>query len=206
MKLRTLCGVLAMAGLLQACVPLIAGGIAGGVASTADRRTYGEQLMDTEIEHKFNRGFPAALEARTNASATAYNRWLLISGQAIDEASKAAVETHARSLPNVREVYNELSIGYPSSFSERSNDAWLTSSVKTRIFTSKENISGHHIKITTESGTVYLMGLLTEEEAQLAVELARGTAGVRKVVNLIEIVSPDFVAKRSLQTNPPPAQ
>lgn len=203
MKLRTLCGLLAAASLLQACIPLIAGGVAGGVASTADRRSYGEQLIDTEIEHKFNRSFPSALEAKTNVSATSYNRWVLLTGQAIDEASRAAVEEHARKQPNVREVYNEVSIGYPASFSARSNDAWLTSSVKTRLFAHK-TLSGHHVKVVSESSTIYLMGQLTEAEAKTAEDIARSTAGVRKVVNLIENISADQARQRSLQTSQPP--
>lgn len=203
MKLKTLATILAAAGLLQACVPLIAGGVAGGVASTMDRRTYGEQLMDTEIEHKFNRGFPAALEARTNTSATAFNRWVLLTGQAIDEASRAAVEAHARSVPNVREVYNEISIGYPASFTSRTNDTWLTSAVKTRLFNDK-TLSGHHVKVVSESGTVYLMGQLTEDEARLALEIARRTAGVRKVISVIETISPEQARQRSVQTTPAP--
>lgn len=203
MKLKALGCALLASCLLQACVPLIAGGVVGGVAATADRRTYGEQLMDTEIEHKFNRGFSAALEKKTNTSATAYNRWVLLTGQAIDEPSKAEVEAHARALPNVREVFNEISIGYPSSFSSRSNDVLLTSSVKTRIFGSKQEVSGHHVKIVSESGTVYLMGLLTEAEAQAAIEIARTTAGVRKVVNMIEIISAQVAEQRSPKNLPP---
>lgn len=193
-KRRSLYSLLALVlvgGLQQACVPLVAMGIGGGVASTLDRRTYGEQIIDTEIEHRFNRRFPAPLEARTAASATAYNRWVLITGQAMDEPAKAEVETLARSIPNVREVFNELSIAYPSSFGSRSNDTLLTSKVKARLFDSPL-VSGNHIKVVSESGVLYLMGLVTEAEANTAIEIARTTSGVSKVVNVMEIIPPEL--------------
>lgn len=204
MKLRTLSCILVAGGLLQACVPLVVAGVGTGVASTMDRRAYSEQLMDTEIEHKFNRGFPATLEAKTNVSATAYHRWVLLTGQAIDEASRAEVEAHARSVPNVLEVYNEVSIGYPASFTARSNDAWLTSSVKTRLVNAKE-LSANNVKVVSESGTVYLMGLLTETEANVAAQVARSTSGVRKVVNVIEVISPEKARQLSVQPSQPAA-
>ncbi len=188
-SLFTLLALLLAGSLQQACVPLVAMGVGGGVASTLDRRTYGEQIIDTEIEHRFNRRFPSALEAKTAASATAFNRWVLITGQAMDEPAKAEVETLARSIPNVREVFNELTIAYPASFGSRSNDTLLTSKVKARLFDSPL-VSGNHVKVVSESGVVYLMGMVTEAEANAAINVARTTAGVSKVVNVMEIISP----------------
>ncbi len=198
--LFTLLTLLLAGGLQQACVPLVAMGVGGGVASTLDRRTYGEQIIDTEIEHRFNRRFPSALEAKTAASATAFNRWVLITGQAMDEPAKAEVETLARSIPNVREVYNELTIAYPSSFGSRSNDTLLTSKVKTRLFDSPL-VSGNHIKVVSESGVVYLMGMVTEAEANAAINVARTTAGVSKVVNVMEIISPEQARALSVKVS-----
>ncbi|KAF7600268.1 MAG: transporter [Candidatus Dactylopiibacterium carminicum] len=195
---------LCVAGLLQACIPLVAVGVGGGVAATIDRRTYGEQVMDTEIQHRFNRQFPSALEAKTNASATVFNRWVLLTGQAMDEQSRAEVEALARSIPNVREVFNELSIAYPASFTSRSGDTLLTSKVKARLFDSPL-VAGTQVKVSSESGIVYLMGLLTEAEANAAVDIARTTAGARKVVNMIEIITPEQAQARTV-AQPPAAE
>lgn len=199
--LRALFVTLSAATLLQACVPLAVVGVGTGVASTLDRRTYGEQIMDREIESKFNRSFPATLEAKTAVSATSFNRWLLLTGHAIDESSRGEVESLARRTANVREVFNEIAIGYPSSFGNRNNDSFLTTKVKTRLFDSPY-ISGHHIKVVTESGIVYLMGEVTEGESQAAIEVARNTAGVQKVVSVLEIISPE----RAKQLNALPDQ
>ncbi|MBS1207883.1 MAG: hypothetical protein H6R19_281 [Proteobacteria bacterium] len=200
-SLRTLFVALSACSLLQACVPLVAVGVGTGVSSTLDRRTYGEQIMDTEIEHKFNRSFPAGLEAKTSTSATAYNRWVLLTGQAIDEPSRTEIENIARGLPNVREVFNEVTIGYPMSFSVHNNDTFLTTQVKARLFNSPY-VSGHQIKVVTEAGVVYLMGMLTEGEARAASDVARETSGVKKVVSLFEIITPE----RAKQLNTLPEQ
>lgn len=200
-SLRTLFVALAATSLLQACVPLAVVGVGTGVASTLDRRTYGEQIMDREIETKFNRAFPATLEAKTAVSATSFNRWLLLTGHAIDEPSRSEVEALARRTPNVREVFNEVAIGYPTSFGSRSNDSLLTTKVKTRLFDSPY-ISGHHVKVVTESGIVYLLGVVTEGESLAAIEVARNTSGVQKVVSLFEIITPE----RARQLNALPDQ
>lgn len=180
--------VLASSLLLQACIPLVAAGVGTGVSATLDRRTYAEQIMDSEIEHKFNHSFPAGLESKTQVSATAFNRWILLTGQAIDATSRNEVEERARGIANVREVFNEITLGYPASFTTRSNDSLITSNVKTRLFDSPY-VSGHHVKVVTESGVVYLMGEVTEGEAKAATETARMASGVRKVVSIFEIIS-----------------
>lgn len=201
MKLRTLTAILAAAALLQACVPLIVGGVAGGVVTAIDRRTYGEQYRDTEIERTFNHNFSSALEARTAVSANAFNRWVLLTGQAIDEQARSEVETLARSVPNVREVYNEVTIGYPASFTSRANDRLIASNLKARLLDSKE-VSSIHVNVICEGNVVYLMGMLTDAEARAAIEIARGAQGVQKVVSLIEIISPEAARQRTLQTEP----
>lgn len=188
-RLPALLTALCIISTLPACVPLIAAGVGGSVVASMDRRSYGIQLQDTEIEHRFNRSFPSALEAKSQASATSYNRWVLLTGQAIDETAKAEVEQVARRVPNVREVFNEITIGYPLSFSTRTNDTLLTTKVKARL-TDNKDISTHSFKVVSEDGTVYLMGLVTEQEANIATEIARTTSGVRRVVKVMEVMSP----------------
>lgn len=205
LSLRTLAALLAAGSVLQACVPLVAAGVGTGVAATLDRRSYGTQVEDSEIEHRFNRSFPEALENRTHVSATAFNRWLLITGEANDEQARAEVDRLAHAVSNVREVVNEVVVGYTPSLATRSNDVLLTSSVKTRLFASSD-IAGNQIKVITEAGTVYLMGLVTEREAYVASEIARTTTGVKKVVRVFEVVSPEDAKRLSVQQMPAASQ
>lgn len=195
--LRTLVIAVCAAGLMQACVPLVVAGVGAGVTSTLDRRTYGEQLMDREIENRFTRNFPDALDEKTAISATAFNRWLLLTGQAIDPPSREEAERIARAVPNVREVYNEVAIGYPANFSARSNDTYISSKVKARLFDSPY-VSGHHVKVVTDAAIVYLMGEVTESEAAAAVDVARNTSGVKKVVSVFEIITPERAKQLSV--------
>jgi len=185
---RTLIAVLCAAGVLQGCVPLVVAGVGTGVTSTLDRRTYGEQIVDREIEAKFNHRINEDLDQNTSVSATAFHRWLLLTGQANDAGRRDQIEQIARGVPNVSKVFDEVTIGYPASFSSRSNDAFITSKVKARLFDSPY-ISGHHVKVVTESGVVYMMGEVTEGESKAAIDVARNTAGVLKVVSVFEIIS-----------------
>jgi len=187
-RLYTLLTAVCISAALPACIPLLAAGVGSAVVSSMDRRSYGIQLQDTEIEHRFNRSFPAGLEAKTQASATSFNRWVLLTGQANDAAAKAEVEQIARKVPNVREVFNEITIGYPIAFSVRNNDSFLTTKVKARLVDNKD-ISAHSFKVVTEDGTVYLMGIVTELEGNIATEIARNTAGVKRVVRVFETLS-----------------
>jgi osmotically-inducible protein OsmY len=187
---------------LPACVPLIATGVGTGVASTLDRRTYGVQLMDQEIEIRVMRGINARFDNQVDISTTAYNGWVVLSGQASSEAFRAEAEKIALDTPNVRKVFNEVTVGWPASFATGANDRLITSKIKTRLFDPElSGISGHHVKIVTEAGSVFMLGMLTEAESRVAIEIARTTTGVQKVVNLFEIISEEE-ARRLTQ---PPA-
>lgn len=205
---RALILALCASGLLQACVPLVVAGVGTGVTSTLDRRTYGEQIIDREIEHKFNGAITDDLDQNTSVTATAFHRWLLLTGQAIDPGRRDKVEQIARATPNVDQVFNEVSIGYPASFSSHSSDSFITSKVKARLFDSPY-VSGHHVKVVTESGIVYLMGELTAGEARVAVDIASKTSGVQKVVSVFEIISEERAQQLNAATqkraDPPPS-
>lgn len=187
-RLQTLLAAICFSAVLPACIPLVAAGVGSGVVASMDRRSYGIQLQDSEIEHRFNRSFPATLEEKTQAYATSFNRWVLLTGEAIDEKSKSEVEQVARRIPNVREVFNEITIGYPIPFSARNNDTFLTTKVKARLIDNRD-ISAHSFKVVSEGGTVYLMGLVTEQEGNIATEIARTTSGVQRVVRVFETLT-----------------
>ncbi|WP_018609374.1 BON domain-containing protein [Uliginosibacterium gangwonense] len=202
-RLYTLLAIISLCTTLPACVPLVAAGVgATGVASTLDRRSYGVQIQDSEIERRFNHNFPVALEENTQVSANAFNRWILLTGRANNEKAKADVEQLARNVPNIREVFNEIAIGYPLPFGVRTSDRWVVTQVKARLVDSKE-ISANHFDVICSNGVVYLMGIVTENEANIATEIARTTKNVVRVVRVMEVVSPAEIARLTGETPAP---
>ncbi|MCY7369451.1 MAG: BON domain-containing protein [Polaromonas sp.] len=179
---------------LSACIPLLGTGAAGGALMAADRRTSGAQLEDEGIELRASsrvRNTPVAQRAHVNI--TSYNRQVLITGEAANLQDKQQVEQIVRSVENINSVVNDLQIGFISSLSTRSNDALLSGRVKARILDSRD-LFLKAFKVFTESGTVYLMGRVTQREADRATEVARSVPGVQKVVRVFEIISEEELA------------
>ncbi len=174
---------------LQGCFPVVAAGVGTGVAATLDRRTLGTQTEDESIEWKAGSRVGDKLKDRGHFNFTSYNRKVLISGEVVSEEVKSEVERIVASIPNVQGVHNELVVGPSSSLSNRSNDAFITSKVKSRSIDAGK-FNPLHIKVVTEAGTVFLLGMVTQAEADAAINVARTTAGVRKVVPLMEIIAP----------------
>ena len=174
---------------LQGCFPVVAAGVGTGVAATLDRRTLGTQTEDESIEWKAGSRVGDKLKDRGHFNFTSYNRKVLISGEVVSEEVKSEVERIVASIPNVQGVHNELIVGPSSSLSNRSNDAFITSKVKSRSIDAGK-FNPLHIKVVTEAGTVFLLGMVTQAEADAAINVARTTAGVRKVVPLMEIIAP----------------
>lgn len=180
--------------MLQGCVPAVIAGGAAAVASVHDRRSTGTQADDESTEWKAAARIPAEYRDATHANFTSFNRRVLITGEAPNDEAKAAIERGARQIEGVREVINELVTGPASSFANRSSDTYIGSKVKARLVDEKQ-VSAHHVKVVTERGIVYLMGILNDKEAQVAVTIARTTSGVRKVVNVIEVLPTDEVRR-----------
>ena len=174
---------------LQGCFPVVAAGVGSGVAATLDRRSLGTQTEDESIEWKAGSRVGDKLKDRGHFNFTSYNRKVLISGEVASEEFKAEAERIVAAIPNVTAVHNELIVGPSSSLADRSNDSFITSKVKSRSVDSGK-FNPLHVKVVTEAGTVFLLGLVTQAEADSAVNVARTTAGVKKVVNLMEILSP----------------
>jgi osmotically-inducible protein OsmY len=185
--LLTLIAATLLAGNLAGCVPVVAGGAAAGGLMAADRRTSGAYVEDQEIEIKGEKRISEKLGDKIHVNVTSFNRNVLITGEAIDEASKQTAESIVKEIENVRSVTNELIIGGASSLSSRSNDSYITSKVKARML-SENRFPTNYVKVVTEDSTVYLMGMVTRKEAEDAVEIARGTEGVQKVVKVFEYV------------------
>jgi osmotically-inducible protein OsmY len=185
--LITLIAAALLAGNLAGCVPVVAGGAAAGGLMAADRRTSGAYVEDQEIEIKGEKRISDKLGDKIHVNVTSFNRNVLITGEAIDEASKQTAEGIVKEIENVRSVTNELIIGGASSLSARSNDSYITSKVKARML-SENRFPANYVKVVTEDSTVFLMGMVTRKEAEEAVEIARSTDGVRKVVKVFEYV------------------
>lgn len=174
--------------LLQGCFTLAAVGAGTGVMTAIDRRTVGTQTEDEAIEWKASGRISDRFKDFVHVNITSYNRRVLISGEVPTEEGKALVEQEVRQVENVQTVFNELAIAANTSMSSRTNDAYLTSKVKTRFIDSAQ-ISARHIKVVTEAGTVFLMGIVSAKEAMAAIDVARTTNGVVKVINLMEVVT-----------------
>jgi len=173
---------------LQGCVPLIATGVAVGVLAVTDRRTVGTQTEDETIEWKARSRLGEKFGKDAHINATSYNRKVLLTGEVPNEQAKTEAGELVLKVENVNGIYNELQVAAVSSLSARSNDAYITSKVKTR-FIDANQFAPNHVKVVTEAGSVYLLGIVNEREAQTAIQVARTTAGVRKVVNVLEVVS-----------------
>ena len=196
MRLSLVASLLMLAGiqLLQGCAALAIGGIAGTVVMSQDRRTVGIITEDEGIEMKSVTRLGQKLKEGVHINATSYNRMLLLTGEVPDAAAREEAERIARSVENVRGVYNELAVSGVSSFTVRSNDTLITSKVKTRFLDAKK-FNGIHMKVVTENSVVYLMGLVQKEEANDATEIARTTSGVQKVVRVFEYIDTEPVTK-----------
>jgi osmotically-inducible protein OsmY len=171
---------------LQGCVPaLVVGAGAAGALSFEDRRSTGVQVDDEGIELRINNRISERYGDKVHVNVTSFNRGVLLTGEVPDDKAKQDIEKIAASATNVRVVTNELVIGAPTSFSARANDSALTGKVKAR-FVDAGKFSAVHVKVVTEAAVVYLMGLVTEAEANHAAEIARTTGGVRKVVKVFD--------------------
>jgi osmotically-inducible protein OsmY len=181
-----LAAVLLMVPLLQACFPLAVTGVGAAALMAADRRTTGMYVEDEGIELKVlaqvKDAFPGA-----HITSTSFNRRVLLTGEAPTEAVRRQIEDAVRALPNVREVINEMQVAGASSFASRGNDALITSNVKARMV-NNARFSANHVKVITEAGVVYLMGIVTQDEGEAAVEVARTTSGVNRVVKVFEYI------------------
>ena len=175
---------------LAGCVPVVIG--AGGAAaysSLEDRRTTGVQVDDESIEVRTSNRISDRFGARVHVNVTSYNRIVLLTGEVPDDGARVEAEKIARAVPNVREVTNDLQVAGISSYASRTNDTYLTTKVRGRLLDTKR-VSSVHLKVVTEAGAVYLMGVVTEPEAEEAVDIARNTGGVRKVVKVFEYCKP----------------
>lgn len=174
------------------CAGLLAAGAATGIAVAHDRRTAGQVIEDQEIEFKGAQAIrdDSDLSSQSHISVTCYNGIVLLTGETPTEALRAKATDLVQNIPHVRRVHNEITIAAPSSMMSRSSDTLITAKVKTSLF----HIQGYpgfdptRVKVVTENGTVYLMGLLKHDEATAVTNEVRQVGGVQRVVKLFEYI------------------
>ncbi len=175
---------------LNGCAPVVIGAAgAGAYSSLEDRRTTGTQIDDESIEVRASNRVSDRFGGTVHVNVTSYNHQALLTGEVPDEKARAEVEKIVRAVPTVRGVTNDLQIAGISSYGARGNDSYLTTKVRGRLLDTKR-VSPVHVKVVTEASVVYLMGIVTEPEADEAVDITRNTGGVRKVVKVFEYCQP----------------
>lgn len=186
---RRLAGALLASGLLvtqlSACFPLVVAGVGTGVAVATDRRTTSAVLADQEISLRVDNRVSARFGSLAHVNVNSFNRTVLLTGEVADEATKAEAEKIARAAEDVKDVFNELTIGLPSSFGSRSNDVGLAGKIKARLIDDGK-VSPLHVKVTVERSAAFLMGMVSRQEAKDAADVVSKTSGIERVVTLFE--------------------
>lgn len=170
---------------ITACVPVVVGGAAATGAMAADRRTSGIYVEDENIELKAIKKMETNLGEDAHVNVTSYNRNVLLTGEVPVAESKSKAESLVKEITNTRSITNEVTVGPKSTIGSRSNDSYITSKIKTK-FVTENKFPANYVKVVTENSVVYLLGIVTNKEADDAVEIARNTDGVTKVVKVFE--------------------
>lgn len=181
---------------LSACAPLMFGGVIGGAMVASDRRTTGIQVEDEGIEQRAASAMRENFGTKEHINITSYNRQVLISGEVTSDLVRRQAEQLVGKVQNVRGVINELAVGPASSNSERASDVLLAAKVKAAMVDT-EDVFANVYKVVAERGTIYLMGRVTQREAQRATDVVRGVSGVKRVVRVFEYLTEDEL--RALQ-------
>lgn len=192
--------LVACVGVLAGCFGIVAAGAGAGALMLTDRRISETYIADEGIEMRAAKRIAEKYGEQVHVNLTSYNRMLLMTGEVPNPSIKSDIERLVSGVPNIKSIGNELAIAGPSNFGSRSNDSYITSKVKAR-FVDSNKFSANHVKVVTEAGVVFLLGMVTAEEAKAAVEIARTTGGVLKVVRVFESITPEQA--RELDSKPP---
>ncbi len=188
---------------LTGCFPLIVGGaVMGGIVAT-DRRTSGTVVEDEAIELKAIARIRETVGDRLHVNITSYNRQVLLTGETPNEQAKKSVEDVVAKIENVRNVVNEIAVLGGSDLNQRSADTLVTARIKTALLEAKD-LYANSFKVVTERGTAYVMGRVTQREADRATQIIAGTKGVQRVVRVLELISEEELAR--MLPDPSPAK
>lgn len=186
-KFRLILSLLLASFILQGCATAVITGVATGASLIHDRRSTGSVIDDQGIEFKASSALYQDKEIydQSHINVTSYNGQVLLTGETASEALKQQITSTIKSLNKVTRVYNEVIIAAPSSLPSRSSDAWITSKIKVKL-TTAEGVDPLYIKVVTEHGVVYLMGLVSRAEANAAVAVVTQAAGVQRVIKIFQ--------------------
>jgi len=190
-KLLTLLTALSLSLTITGCSDLISASREAPIQENPGNRTVGSYIDDEVIETLALVNLKKGSEEMnsSNIGVTSYNGLVLLTGQAPSDTARLEAEQIVSKIRKVRKIHNEIKISGVSSAIARSNDLWITTKVKAQLLTNKK-INGSRIKVVTDSSTVYLMGLVTAQEANDAISIVRGIAGVEKIVKVFEYINP----------------
>jgi len=173
---------------LSSCAVVAVGGVAATATILADRRSPSVQAIDKGIDWEASGAFSKKFGDNAHINVTSFNQKVLLTGEVKDAGIKREADTYVKAMKNARTVYNELIIGPNSSYTARANDSYLESKIKTQmIFT--EKLPSNSMAIVAEGSSVYLMGILTQGEAELAKKITSNTNGVKDVYVYFDIIS-----------------
>ena len=193
--------IASLAATLSACVPLIVGGAAMSALVAVDRRTSGAQLEDEGIELRGASRLRDAFGDRAHINITSYNRQVLLTGEVPNDAAKQQAEQIISRVENVRTIVNELAAVGNTTLVQRSSDVLITGKVKASLVDAKDMYAGA-FKVVTERSTVFLMGRVTQREADRATSIARQIDGVQRVVRIFEVIGDDEMRRIQTQVAP----
>ena len=179
-----------IASQITGCGVLAVGGVAAGATVMADRRTPAVQAIDKGIELEAENALAKRFGDNAHINVTSFNQKVLLTGEAKDADIKGEAGAYVKAMKNARSVFNELVIGPNSTYTSRANDSYLESKIKTQmIFT--DQLPSNSMAIVAEGSSIYLMGILTQSEADLAKKVASNTNGVKDVYVYFDIISVD---------------
>ncbi|AWL12938.1 uncharacterized protein HMF8227_02486 [Saliniradius amylolyticus] len=175
--------------LLQGCAAVVVGAGVTAASAAHDRRTLGTQLDDSTLEAKVSSRINKIerLKEQAHINVEVFNGVALLTGQAPDSQARRQAQLQAQAVTHIKKVHNQIRIGAPTAASTRTHDVWLASKIKTNLVTN-ERVDGLHIKVIVEDSEVFLMGLVSRQEADVAVDIVRNINGVARVVKAFEYV------------------
>lgn len=187
--IRKILALIILSFSLQGCI-FVAGAAAGaaGIAAVYDHRKLEAIVQDQQISNSVADTIsksPGVNADNSHISVACFNQVVLLTGETTTPALRQQAEDIARNTPNVTKVYNEITIQGPTSSLTRTSDTWITTKIKSEMLATKDLQSGT-IKVVTENGSVYLMGMVTREQADMSVDIARQVSGVQRVVKIFQ--------------------
>ena len=193
-KTGVLVGILAVTAGLSGCIPLILGGaVMGGMVAT-DRRTSGTYVEDEGIELRAAARIRERLGERVHINVTSYSRQVLLTGEAPTAEDKLLIEQTVAQVDSVRNIVNEIAILGNSTLTQRSSDVVVTGRVKAKLLDARDLMT-NSFKVVTERGTVFLLGRVTQREANRATEIITATQGVQRLVRVLEILTEEELVR-----------